>query len=60
MLSYLVNLLVHIQDFNTAFTPIQAILAQDNAVWKGGDPALGLKCAADPQICIRELSKAER
>lgn len=38
-----------VQDFTAAFTPIQSILEQDNAVWKGGSPALGLKCAAGRQ-----------
>ena len=35
-----------VQDFTAAFNPIQSILDQDNAVWKGGSPALGLRCAA--------------
>lgn len=50
---------VQVQDFNTAFTPIQAILAQDNAVWKGGDPDLGLKCVADPQLEFSIIAQSQ-
>ena len=34
-----------LQDFMSAYTPLAHILAQDNAKWNGGPPALGLECA---------------